>query len=78
MLPAIHLYPQGFTQKVWHDKAGGILVGPDWYTYCTEIIIKEITLLSRLDLLTLPSQTNIRHPMHQSLQLRAAIISGKQ
>ena len=70
-------------QKVWHDKAEGILVVPDWpnrlwYRQYTEMIIKEITLPSRPDLLTLPSQTNIRHLMHQLLQLRAAIISRKQ
>ena len=70
-------------QKVWHDKAEGILVVPDWpnqlwYTQYTDMIIKEITLPSRPDLLTLPSQTNIRHATHQSLHLRAAIISGKQ
>ena len=54
-------------QKVWHDKAEGILVvyWPNqlWYTQYTEMIIKEITLPSRPVLLTLPSQTNIRHPM---------------
>ena len=70
-------------QKVWHDKAEGILVVPDWpnqlwYTQYTDMIIKEITLPSRPGLLTLPSQTNIRHPMHSSRQLRAAITSGKQ
>ena len=49
-----------------------------WYTEYTEISIEDFTLPSGPDLLILPSQTNIRHPMHQSLQLRAAIISGKQ
>ena len=74
---------QEFLQKVWHDKAEGILVVPDWpnelwYTQYTEMIIKEITLPSRPDLLTLPSEANIAHPMHQSLQLRAAVVLGKQ
>ena len=77
------IYIPKVLQKVWHDKAEGILVVPDWpnqlwYTQYTEMIIKEITLLSRPDLLTRASQTNIRHTMHQPLQLRAAIISGKQ
>ena len=71
--PAIHLYPR-VLQKVWHDKAECILVVPDWpnqlwYTQYTEMITKESTLPSRPDLLTLPGQTNIRQPMHQSLQL---------
>ena len=71
--PAIHLYPQGFTKGLvpnWPNQL--------WYTEYTEISIKDFTLPSGPDLLILPSQTNIRHPMHQSLQLRAAIISGKQ
>ena len=71
-----------FLQKIWHDKAG-ILVVPDWpnelwYTQYNEMIVKEITLPSRPDLLTLPIQISIRHPMHHSLLLRAAIILGKQ
>ena len=54
-------------QKVWHDKAEGILVVPDWlnqlwYTQCTEMIIKEISLPSRSGLVSLPSQMNIDIP----------------
>ena len=63
-------------EKVWHDKAEGILVVSDWpnqlwHTQYTKMIVKEINLPSRPDQLTLPrpSQTNIRHTMHQSLQL---------
>ena len=70
-------------QKASQDEAEGIIVVPDWpnqpwYPLFTQMIIKEIILHSRPNLLILPSQPNVKHPLHQTLQLRAAIISGKQ
>ena len=81
------LFHYSFVSQRFYKRSGtikqGVLVIPDCpnqflYTQYTEMIIKEVALLSRPELLTLPSQTNIRHPIHQSLQPRAAIISGKQ
>ena len=70
-------------QKIYNDKATGILIVPDWpnqpwYDQYKEMTFKEITLFSRPDLLLLPQNKTTMHPMHKKLQLKAAIVSGKQ
>ena len=67
-------------QKIRHDNAKGILVIPDWpnqpwYTQYQEIVQHEVIITPRPDLLQLPGQTT-RHPFHQHLALRAAIVQG--
>ena len=69
-------------QKVCHDKTEGILLVPEWpnqlwYTQYTEVIIKKVTLPSRSDLLALPSQTNIKHPV-DTLLFREAVVATDQ
>lgn len=70
-------------QKIHSDKAVGILVVPDWpnqpwFTRYSELIIKEILVLPRMDLLLLPQQPSVLHPLHPNLSLRIAIVSGRQ
>ena len=48
-----------------------------WYTQYTEVIIKKVTLPSRSDLLALPSQTNIKHPV-DPLLFREAVVATDQ
>ena len=70
-------------QKIWNDKATGILIVPNWpnqpwYGQFLELIVKEITLPSRPDLLLLLLQNiEVHHPMQKTLQLKAAIVCGK-
>ena len=68
-------------QKIWNDQAFGILIVPDWpnqlwYSQFEELIVKEIILPPRPDLLVLPT-TQSTHPLHKNLSLRAALVSGK-
>lgn len=68
-------------QKIWKDEAVGILIVPDWpnqpwYSQFEELILKEIFLPPRPDLLILPT-TLATHPLHKSLSLRAALVSGR-
>ena len=67
-------------QKIYHDKATGILVVPDWpnqpwYSTFLDMIIKRVNLSPRKQLLRLPQQT-APHPLHKHLGLVAAIVSG--
>ena len=68
-------------QKIINAKATGIVVVPDWpnqvwYHMFTEIIIADVTLPSRSDMLQLPSDLNMVHPLAQHLNLRMAFVSG--
>ena len=68
-------------QKVIKDGAKGILVAPDWanqvwYHMFMDLIVIDIYLPPRLDLLYLPNNVDTRHPLHHELGLRAALISG--
>ena len=68
-------------QKIWKDKAKGILVVPDWpnqpwYGHFLNIIVKEVILYPRPDLLVLPNKS-FKHPMHQTMRLRAALVLGE-
>ena len=67
-------------QKIIKDRATGILVVPDWpnqpwYTIFNEITISSIIIHPRIDLLQLPQSKEI-HPLHRSLTLIAALVSG--
>ena len=68
-------------QKIWQDNATGILIVPDWpnqpwYGQYLDIINKEVILYPRSDLLILP-HNNMKHPLHRTLQLRAAVVSRR-
>ena len=68
-------------QKIHHDKAVGILIVPDWpnqswYGSFLGMIVKNIILLPRKDLLQLP-QKKESHPLCNHLRLIAAIVSGR-
>ena len=68
-------------QKIITERATGILIVPNWlnqpwFNLFQKIIIHEIFLPPRDDLLHLPSNPEISHPMSKSLALRAALVSG--
>ena len=69
-------------QKIWKDRAVGILVTPDWpnqiwYSQLSQLIIKEVVLPPRLDLLVLPTRPTEEHPLNKTPHLRAALVSGQ-
>ena len=68
-------------QKVVKDGATGILVAPDWpnqhwYHMFSEVVIDDIILPPRADLLYLPNNLELQHPLHKHLGLRVAVVSG--
>ena len=68
-------------QKIVRDGATGILVVPNWpnqfwYHMYLELVIDEILLHPRLDLLYLLNDLRAHHPLHQHLGLRAALVSA--
>ena len=70
-------------QKVQFDKAEGILIVPDWpsqywFNKFINMTIHEIIIPPRSDLLQHPHSYNVLHPLHNTLQLRAALISGRR
>ena len=69
-------------QKIWQDRAEGILVMRDWhnqswYSQFCNMITRDVILPSRQDLLLSPTDPSICHTLHQTLQLRAATALGK-
>ena len=59
---------------MWKDRTVGILVTPDWpnpiwYSQLSQLIIKEVVLPSRLDLLILPTGPTEEHPLNKTLHL---------
>ena len=70
-------------QKVYFDKAEGIIVVPKWpnqpwYSFLSKMLVhKPIVLPPRRDLLLLPSKPQESHPLHQHLQIMTCHISGK-
>ncbi len=69
-------------QKIVLDEGTGILVVPDWpnqtwYNVYRRIVIYEILLPPRSDLLILPSNPLLLHPLHQSLSLRVGLVTGR-
>ena len=68
-------------QKISHENAKGILIVPDWPTQPWYIRLKSITINStilfpRRDLLRLPSDTALVHPMARTLHLRCCLVDG--
>ena len=68
-------------QKIVQDSARGILIIPDWpsqpwYAALTDITIETIVLPPRINLLYLPSQPGIPHPLHKTLSLMACLVDG--
>ena len=66
-------------QKI-KDRATGILVVPNlpnqpWYTIFNEITISDIIIHPRINLFQLLQNKEI-HPLHRSLTLIAALVSG--
>ena len=57
-------------QKIYHDKAVGILILPDWpnqpwYGSFSDMVVKSILISPREDLLQLP-QKKESHPLHNT------------
>ena len=68
-------------KNIWKDRALGIVIVSDWLNqiwYCQylNIIVREIVIPPRFNLLVLP-RSNSNHPLHRTLQLQVALISGK-
>lgn len=68
-------------QKIRKDMASGILVVPDWpnqpwYNVYRELVVTDIILYPREDLLLLPTNKELLHPMHKTLSLRAGLVSA--
>lgn len=69
-------------QKIIHDEATGILVfpmwpGQPWYPKLMDILVSEIVILHPNPSL-LSSRFRRRHPLHQTLTLGAALLSGSR
>ena len=68
-------------QKIFHDKATGILVVLDWpnqpwFSQCMQISNSKYFLSPRNDLLTLPQSMEV-HPLKKPLALQAVLISAR-
>ena len=60
-------------QKITSDRATGILIVPDWpnktwYNVYLDMVIRETILFSRENLLYLPSEPSLVHPLHKNLK----------
>lgn len=70
-------------QKVINDRADGVIVAPYWPTQSffpllMNILVKRPVLLSaRTNLLNLPSNPNLQHPLHKKLKVLICRVSGK-
>lgn len=68
-------------QKIFQDKAKGILIAPDWpsqafYTRLKEMSIKFVSISPRITNLYLPNQPSVTHPLHKNLSLLACLVDG--
>ena len=68
-------------QKIYLDKAQGILIVPDWpsqpwYTNVHKISEQIITISPSQDLLLLPHQPHLLHPLHKKLTLLGCYVNG--
>ena len=73
--------PARVMQKVWKDRAVGILVTPDWpnqiwYSQLSQLIIKEVALPPKSDLLVVPTRPTEEHPLNKTMH-QAALVSGE-
>ena len=67
--------------KIIIDGASGTLVVPDWPNQVwsnlyKSIVVDEVLLPPRIDLLELPSKLDLVHPMSSSLSLCVGLVSG--
>ena len=71
-----------FLQKISSDNATGLLIVPNlphspWYSLYNRMLISErIIIPSSKHLILLPNHRQAVHPLHKTLQLLAAMISG--
>ena len=68
-------------QKIWKDRVVGILVTPDWpnqiwYSQLSQLIIKEVALPPKSDLLVVPTRPTEEHPLNKTMH-QAALVSGE-
>ena len=68
-------------QKIMMEEATGIVVVPDWpnqpwYNTYLDMKLIEVILPPRHDMLVLPSDRSLRHPLHKHLQLRVGLLTG--
>ena len=68
-------------QKIFQDKAKGILIAPDWpsqafYPRLKEMSIEIVSISPRLTNLYLPNQPSVAHPLHRKLSLLACLVDG--
>ena len=68
-------------QKIYQDKAKGILIVPDWpsqpfYRRLIEISLQIISVPPRNTNLYLPSQPSLLHPLHRKPSLLAYLVGG--
>ena len=78
--PPFAIIPQ-VLQKILQEEALGILVVPDWPTQPWFIRLMEMTVTSvilypRQDLLILPSDAELTHPLAETLHLRCCLTDG--
>ena len=69
-------------QKIAYDKAFGIIIAPDWpnqpwYPMFLAMSSSSIPIPARRDLLRLPNDPSLEHPIWDRLPLIAALVSGK-
>ena len=79
----LHLYVtiNRTLQKIRSDKARGILIVPDWpnqpwYNRYIALTVKEIVLYPRENLVLMPTDSEVKHPLHKSLSLRVGLVSA--
>ena len=68
-------------QKIYQDKAKGILIAPDWpsqpfYPRLIEMSLQIISIPPRKTNVHLPSQLSLLHPLHRKLSLLAYLVDG--
>jgi hypothetical protein len=79
--PPFSLLPR-VLQKISKDKGTGIVIVPFWTTQSffptvlNMLIMYPVFLASNPRLLYLPSEPNLKHPLHKKLNLLACLISG--
>ena len=80
--PPFSLLPK-VIQKIYFDKATGVLVVPNWpyqcwYTQFQQMLITDPVMISpRKQLLSLTSQPEEIHPMEKTLVLLIGLVTGK-
>ena len=68
-------------QKIYQDKAKGIVIAPDWpsqpfYPSIIAMSIKTISIAPRETNLYLPNQPAVKHPLGKTLKILACLVDG--